>query len=387
MSEYLLFTHTQWSEAPRIRHQVTRLLLDAGHTVLFFERPGNLWDHRDTAFEEVEPGLTLVRTSRLLHHQLRALPLLHRLNAWVVSGEIRRRLRERGVTESAPRIINFTHDYYFLRRLFPGARITTIIHDDFEAQSRLPMTAHIAWSLRRTCRMSDEVFAVSTPLQERLRAWCDPKLLLPWAVVPYRAPSPGTQQRDTLLFWGYVDTAIDLAVVRRLSEHLRSTRPSWSMLFVGPTQGHPRARQAMVDGMAGLSNVEIRGRTNLDDLPLDRTLAALAPYRRFPAQDAVTLANKSMQLLARGLPLLISGMPAYIQRPFIQRLDGPEGMEHALTECQSKFDAWQPSIRAFVEENSPASRMRLLGIEPAQAASPPAAPARVGSDPSKHSGR
>jgi hypothetical protein len=214
--------------------------------------------------------------------------------------------------------------------------------------------------------MSDEVFAVSTPLQERLRAWCSPGLLLPWSVVPYRAPHADTARRDTLLFWGYVDTAIDLAVVRALGRHLLERRPGWRVLLVGPTQGRGRGRRGVQDGVADLANVEIHPRTELDALPLDRTLAALAPYRRFPAQDAVTLANKSMQLFARGLPLLISGMPAYIQRPFIRRLDGPGGPAAAIEECERNFNDWQPLIRAFVEENGPESRMRLLGVERAR---------------------
>jgi hypothetical protein len=360
MGDFLLFTQTQWSEAPRIRHQVTRMLLDAGHRVFFFERPSYPWQKQPPALQQVEPRLTLVQTTRLLHHQIRVVSPMHRVNAWWNSRSIRRRLRECGASPDAV-VINFAHDFYFLRKLFPGQRIITIIHDDFEAQSRLAYTGHIAWSLERTCRMSNEVFAVSTPLQDRLSAWCDAKLLLPWSVTPYRAPHGDATKRDTLLFWGYVDSAIDLDVVRGLSAHLVQHRPSWRILLVGPTQGNGRA--PVEAGLAACPNVEIHGRTNLDDLPLDRTLGALLPYRRSKAVDSVTLANKSMQLLARGLPLLISGMPAFIQRPFIQRLDGPGGPGPAIEECERNFSAWQPAIEAFVAENAPESRMKTLRIE------------------------
>lgn len=362
MGDFLLFTHTSWSEAPRIRHQVTRLLLDAGHRVFFFERPTGFWRSNRPAVQEVEPRLTLVRTKNLFHHQLRAIAPMHWLNGLFVSWQIRRRLRACAPGPDAT-VINFTHDYYFLRRIFPRARIQTIIHDDFEAQSRLPFSGHIAWSLRRTCQMSDQVFAVSTPLQERLREWCDPQLLLPWSVVQYRAPDPDVSRRNLLVYWGFVDSAIDLDVVRRLSEHLRTARPGWKILLVGPTQGS--GRRAVLEGVAGIANIEVHERTDLDDLPLDRMAAALAPYRRSRACDSVSLANKSMQLFARGMPLLISGMPAYVQRPFIQRLDGPEGMAHAVDACVASFNAWQPQIARFVEENAPQTRMRLLGIEPA----------------------
>jgi hypothetical protein len=375
LGDFILFTHTKWSEAPRIRHQVANLLLEAGHRVFFFERPSPFWRSPGPAFEQVRPGLTLVRTRNLLHHQLRALVPMHWLNAAFVESQIRRRLAACDARADAT-VINFAHDYYFLRRLFPKSRIVTIIHDDFEAQSRLPFTGHIAWSLERTCRMSDEVFAVSTPLQERLRAWCDPKLLLPWSVVPYRAPSPEMSRRRLLVYWGFVDSAIDLDVVRRLSDHLRERRPDWRILLVGPTQGS--GRQAVLDGVAGRANIEVRGRTELDELPLDEIAAALAPYRSSPACDSVTLANKSMQLFARGLPLLISNMPAYIQQPFIVRLDGPGGVGAAVDAAAANFLAWQPQIERFVADNAPATRLALLGIEPAARAANAAPAAHAG---------
>lgn len=365
MSDFLLFTQTQWSEAPRIRHQTARMLLDAGHRVFFFERPAYPWAPVRPSVAEIEPGLFMVQTVRFMHHQMRACAPLHWINAWVTSASIRRRLKELPVKQGAV-VINFAHDYYFLRGIFPSARILTIIHDDFEAQSRLPFSGHITWSLQRTCRMSDEVYAVSTPLQERCRTWSDCKLLLPWSVTPYVAPRPGVQGRDTLLFWGYVDSALDLDLLRRLSAHLQQTRPGWRIMLVGPTQGN--GRQPVIDGLAGCPNIVIQERTALDDLPLDRTLAALLPYRRSKAVDSVTLANKSMQLLARGLPLLISGMPAYIQRPFIKRVDEAEGPEPALQACLQHFDAWQPAIADFVRENAPESRLALLGIQRAPSA-------------------
>jgi hypothetical protein len=77
---------------------------------------------------------------------------------------------------------------------------------------------------------------------------------------------------------------------------------------------------------------------------------------------SVTLANKSMQLLARGLPLLISSMPEFVQKPFILRLDGEAPITTVLERCRAGFLGWQPGIREFVESNSPASRLKALGV-------------------------
>ena len=359
MQPLVLITHTKWTEAPRIRHQVARLLAAAGHRVIFLERPEAPWA-AERQPHEVEPGITVVPCRQLLHHQLRVVPAMHRLNAAYVVRDLRRAARSVGIADPA-RIINFAHDYWFLRDVFPSSRITTLIHDDFEAQSRLPFRGHITWSLERTCRMSDRVLAVSTRLQRRLSAWHETELFLPWAVDPYRAPVTGVR-RDTLLFWGFVDTALDTDLLRELSRHLTVTRPDWRIMLVGPTQSRRRAR--VTRPFRDLANISVHEATPLDRLPLDRVMAALLPYRSTPSCNAVTLANKSMQLLARGLPLLISAMPEFVQQPFVIRLDGEGGFEPALAACERGFASLQPSIAAYLGVNDPASRLRQLDVGP-----------------------
>ena len=362
MADFVLVTHTRWSETPRVRHQIARLLRDAGHRVLFIERAGQAGREGPDPLREVEPGITTARGTRLLHHQLRVLPLLHRADAAYVGPQVARIAREWGAAKGCT-VVNFMHDGWYLRERFPGSRILTVIHDDFEAQSRLPFRGHITWTLERTCRASDEVFALSAPLVQRLSAWCEPRLFLPWAVVPYRAPVAPVASRDTLLFWGYVDNAIDMDMVRALSAHLAATRPGFRLLFVGPTQTKG-ARERIAAELAALPNAELRGPCGLDELPLERTMAAILPYRRSPAIDSVTLANKSMQLLARGLPLLISAMPAFLRHEFVLRLDGEGGIEPALREAGERFEQLQPTIERFCAENSPTSRLRMLGVQP-----------------------
>ena len=78
---------------------------------------------------------------------------------------------------------------------------------------------------------------------------------------------------------------------------------------------------------------------------------------------AVTLANKTLSLLAAGLPFIITGMPNFIRKPFILRLDECGGAGAALDACQAGFMAWQPGIREFLEEQDAGSRLKQLGIE------------------------
>ena len=67
-----------------------------------------------------------------------------------------------------------------------------------------------------------------------------------------------------------------------------------------------------------------------------------------------------MQLLARGLPQLISGMPAFIRKDFVVRLDGAGGISAAIAACETGFDGMQSAIREFCEQNSGVSRIAAL---------------------------
>ncbi len=113
--EFIFVTHTRWDEAPRIRHQLARLLAGIGHWVLFVERAdGPLAQVKDGA-TEVEPGIFRTRTNRLLHHQLRVVAPLDRANEAIVCPHLIRQVKASGVAPDAT-VINFTHDYCFLRK-------------------------------------------------------------------------------------------------------------------------------------------------------------------------------------------------------------------------------------------------------------------------------
>jgi hypothetical protein len=362
MKTFVLFTHTRWDEAPRIRHQIAHLIAGAGHRVVFVERSASLAGASGVTIREAAPSITVVRGRRLMHHQLRVLAPLDWMNDRMVARDLRTGLEQAGVTGSFE-IINFAHDGAWLRPAFPGLRITTVIHDDFEAQARFPWFGHVTRNLRATCSASDRVLAVSTPLADRLAAWCRPELLLPWSSQPYTAPHTDIAQRNTLLFWGYIDIGLDTTRIQSIARHIGARHPELRLVFVGPTQVRSR-RAATVSKFAGLPNVEIHDAMRLDELPVDRALAALIPYRRKGDVDATELPNKALPLLSYGLPIMKCGLPNMIRAPFILPIDDDENLELAIRECRKSFSAWQPSIERFVSQHSPEARLRTLGIPP-----------------------
>jgi len=362
MTHAFLITNSQWREPPRIRHQVANLLLSSGVKVAFFERPEFPWVRQASPIRHVSENLSLVGTKSLLHPQLRIAPPLVWANSAFSAAIYRARIAQLGWPSDAT-IINFMHDGSFLRRVFPSQRLITLIHDDFEAQSHLPWFGHVTRALRATCKVSDQVLAVSTPLVDRLQEWTNCDLFLPWAVRAYSAPVVPVVHRTTLLFWGSVDTAIDLSVVRRLSAECVRRGPQWQLLFVGPTERSDR-RRLMHDALGSLPQVRIQEATPLAELPMDSVLGAIIPYGGAPHTRAITMANKTLQLLSWGLPLVIAGMPSFVQQPFIVRVDANADIRAAIDRVQAEFSNWQPAIESFVRSQRAEDRLRQLGFAP-----------------------
>lgn len=349
--QFVFLTKTRWEEPPRIRHQLARLVADAGHEVCFFEKPAPVWQR----LPEPHTGgtrITVARHHELIHHKLRLTQAAHRLNAAVVSSSLRGAQR-RGVFSANAVVVNFNYDYWFLRRVFPRQRLITMINDDFVSTALFGFTAPLRWALARTCRDADRVLTVSAPLQEQLAPYCAAELFLPWADRPYTAPD-ASAARNTLLFWGFINNKVDFSLLRALSEQCASARPDLRLMLVGPVE---QGVDEQLNALRARSNVEVLPATSLDRLPLQQVLAALIPYRSGVAEiDAIALPNKALQLLARGLPLLIAGMPRFIREPFVFRLeDGPAAA--VLERIAARFGDLQADIREFVAANCERARL------------------------------
>ena len=298
----------------------------------------------------------LLSPRECLHHQLRLLPWLHRLNAAVARRDLRKRLAT--LDQARPElIINFNYDAFWLRSLFPNQPIITIINDDFEALGCLPVRRHLTWALKRTCAMSTRVLVVSEPIRQRLARWCEPELFLPWAADLYQKHSPSSQC-NVLLFWGYINERLDAVALQACLPALEHA--GLRLRFVGPldADGRQLRRQLGSNPM-----VEWRPACSFADLDTSDCVAALIPYRLdCPGVEAIQLSNKALQLLSRGLPLITSAMPNFHRAPFVlpYGTDAHPGLIDAALAVQSRFESLQPAIAEFVAANGPEARLRQL---------------------------
>jgi len=356
MRKCFFFTKTNWDEQPRIRHQLALLLRNQGHPIIFFEKPKNLFLNTDTKHTGAEINLRFFRTNELFHHKLRINFMLRYVNARWEQSRIAKIIDDSGVSEDDV-VINFNYDYFFLRSLFPNNKIITIINDDFWCRALLGYQKPLREVLRATCANSDVVLAVSEPLIKQLSAFCNPELLLPWSDAKY-SDAKETRKRTSLLFWGYINNRLNYEYLLRLADALHTNHPRFSIDFIGPVD---KAIDNRFYELIKKPNVTLSDPCDLTGLNFEGTLAAFIPYVTQSSTDAITLSNKALRLLANGLPLLITGMPNFLEAPFVLKAGKTIEEDLKLIASLPKvFSRVQPSIRDFVNQNTGQNRYEQL---------------------------
>ena len=349
MKRCVFFTKTDWSEPPRLRHQLALLLKDNGHQVLFFEKPNNSFLHAKRASTQNETNLEFYRTSELYHHKLRLNSTLRHINAYWEKVRITKIIKRSSISKNDV-VINFNYDYFFLRSLFPNNKIITIINDDFWCRAILGYEKPLKDALRLTCRSSDVVLTVSEPLLEQLSEFCNAQLFLPWSNAEY-SKANYVPERTNLLFWGHINNRLNYEYIGKLADALNDIKSRLSIQFVGPVEKN--INRNFYD-LVEKPNIKLSGPQDLANLELEETLAALIPYvEGNKADDVTTLPNKAFPMLANGLPLLITGMPNFLKAPFVLRLE--KTMEEDLkliTSLPKIFDSLQPPISTYVNQNT-----------------------------------
>lgn len=320
---YIFFTKTNLNEPPRLRHQVLKLILEyePKAKVFFFEKPKNLFSfNRNSPINQPlgidhNGRLKSFRLTELLHHKLRLVGILSWLNEKFILIQIKKLVRRLKLLEDV-RIINFNYDYYFLNKFFSQNDIITIINDDFPETALFGYKKPLNKALFKTINSSHKVLTVSRQLQEKLiniSRDVNIELFYPWFsgetdFYPYE------KRERKIVFWGYINRRLDFELIELISKDLENI--SIKIDFVGPIESDVERKFRML--IDNSNNINYLGEMNLSKLNEAKYLAAIIPYRSGdPVIEAVEISNKTFQLLSIGLPIVTSGMPKFIEAPFI----------------------------------------------------------------------
>ncbi len=353
MRNYIFFSKSNWHEVPRLRHQLANLLRENGNDVFFFEKPASVLrgSHR-ISLRYIEPGLHTGKTRELIHHQLRVFSFLEYINAYFERRQIKSLLYGQALDETI--ILNFNYDYFFLRDLFPKNKIITVINDDFVAQAKFAKGQHVVRVLAKTCSMSDAVLVVSYPLAKQVEEWCEPHLFLPWSDVRYSRPIENPN-RNTILIWAYINQNMDFDLL------IETVKRRKNIIFhiVGPVAENVKSSIEKLNRFNG--NFVFKEASVLDRLPLDQYFCSAIPYiNNVKHIEAVTMSNKTLQLLARGVPIVTHGMPNFYDHSAIINTNSVDTFMEGLDFCRERFDQLQVEIERLVSGNQANNRYEQL---------------------------
>ena len=352
MTKFIMFSKTMYSETPRIRHQVSDLLISYGHEVVFYQRPLFFFNKKNKLINEKKSrSLEIKQTRQLLHHQLRVFNALSFLNASYETRQIKKSFQD---INDEDVIINFNYDYSFLRSVFKKNKIITLINDDFVAQSKFNSGKHTLKYLSNTLKISDVVLTVSYPLFNQASNFSKSvQMFLPWSKKKYSEPVKSN--RNTVLLWAHIDKRIDFNLV----EDILSNNSNFFFHFVGPiSEGNVIDINKLKEKY---SNLILSKATSLEDLPLDTYFASIIPYKSGVSDiEAVTASNKTFQILSKGIPLVTYGMPSFLEHESIFKAKTYKDFSKFIYEAYENFECLQPGIKKLVNEQQPSQRYEQI---------------------------
>lgn len=346
MKKLLIITMTPWSEAPRLRHQVTNLLKDNGYAITYIE-------HTKKGFsikKRKEEGISFLNIPYPIPYELLPNKQLVSINY----AFIKRKMKLLLEFDSFDAVINFNYNFPYLRDLFPKKKIITIINDNFHERG-------YAWTrqLRKsqteeTCSISDTVLGVSYPIIDYLKAFNqDTSLFLPWFDGEYKRPKEVKNQRNVVLFYGFINYRIDWDVI----EHLGKS--NIQLRFIGPKNN----RDLDFNRINQIPNLTFLPPCGWDELELDDVCCSILPWETsLPQIQAITMNNKGFRLLAKGIPLLYPNLSGLIKAPekVIGTYDTKEEAVEKIHFFQENFYKVQDLVINFLSNHTAQERLKSL---------------------------
>jgi len=339
---FYLFTKTNWDEPPRIRHQLAYLLIKNNHEVFFFQKPKQNFSTKPKTNSLNE--ITLIRYSELLHHQLRPGRYTQIVNGSFCKKNIRKAIKYLPLPNV---IINFNYDYYFLREIFPQITIITLLNDDFVGSAKPWMKKESNRVLLKTIEMSDKTITVSNYIKDYLYPEKNISLFLPWSETGYHKPLE-KKERKTILYFGYINSKrIDLPLLEKI---VNCT--DYNFIIIGSLEEKP---SNILKSIFNNKRVKFLGPMNIESINFEEIFCSIVPYNILQAHvKAITLNNRTFQLLSRGIPLVILKLPYLlnIDKEIVWQADTTNNFIDGIQYFQRNFYKVQRPIEKFVNANN-----------------------------------
>lgn len=306
----VLVTSSDWYEAPRLRHQMAKKLLEWYH-VIWIQVPTNNSPERNTLTNPV-PNLTflqLEKRNRIVELLWDNVPVIHRYINRSLVKDIRNSLSHLGLKKV--NLVTFQINFVEVLGLRKNGFSIYVCNDPFPSYRRNYHKKLFQSYESKIAKKVDVSLAVSTPLVEQLKKYApNVKLFLPSHDINISGDYdlPATKE-ITLTYMGFIDKRINYDWIKAfLEEH-----PSIKIRFVGPIK-------------SSLEVVELKRFKNAEFVPsvtgaelhaeLSKANVLLLPFKN----DNITVKymsapNKLFQYLATGRPVVSCEIPALVKLP------------------------------------------------------------------------
>ena len=294
----LFTTRTNWAEPKRIRHQLAELLLEKGHNVIFVEKPAPVW-------KKVSPiripldGLMLVSINGLIHPQLRVFNFLDRLDQRYRKGQLKSILKEYQID---------LHIAFYIdsSSIFPSVNTIQVINDDFVMKTKWFSRLVAKRTFRDSIKRAKKVLVVSYPLRDKVkRISNNAELFFPWYEELRFSQFEG---RRKILYLGYLAGRVRWDVLEYL------LKKDIEIDMYAPPSSATKQDLKHLNSLGRYHNFSFHGEGKIEELDLNNYVCSIQPYdRAIPNTDMISFSNRTVRLLALGLPSLHEHLPYLIK--------------------------------------------------------------------------
>lgn len=344
---YIFLTNTNWSEPPRIRHQLAQLLKNNGDKVYFFEKPilKNFF-HKNLPI--IKDEIIILKNARVFHHRF-SFGVLNKLDSLIMNRRIKEFLDKHHLKSTDTVIINFIYD--FSVSLKESYKVYSFLNDDFESQ-----TAFLGLNYKRKCILSNikssgRLITTSPLLTEKyVDVFCKNWILLPWVTASEKtcigAVAQGLDyEGDSVIFYGFINSRLNFHLIEKMLSQLTHIK----FEFCGQISSSVSRRVEYLTSK--FKNVNFRGEMKFYEIDFKCFFCSITPYSGHVSDKSIYATNKLFRLAAAGLPSVNIGLPGLIEHPSVIKVNTYNEFVAAIVNVSNNISLYRDESLGLAVQN------------------------------------